>query len=224
MTMRAVKFMCFGVLGMLAAGCGGDDDKGSNGGGASYQDITESLAEPSGTVDSDTAGDIGEEFEKVSEAAPAGIRDDQVAQSNGSYSQPCDGGGTISASGSGSESSGNVSFSYDNCCTAGCCIDGAGSLYYSTDTSAAFSYCGNYDIDFTCDGSSSSANFSGCAGTNGEWVYRIEVAGETYAVSGSYSNGNGELEIRGANGTFNCTYTNGSGSCTGSGGSFSFSS
>jgi hypothetical protein len=217
--------MWFGVLGLTAAACGGDDDKGTSGRSASYQDISASLAEPSGTVDADTAGDIGDEFEKVSGAAPAaGLRDDQVAQSN-SFTQECDAGGSISASGSSTESSGRATYSYDNCCfTAGCCVDGDGSIYYSSTAGSSYSYCGSFDVDATCGGSTSSVSYSGCVGTDGEWVYRIEMGGETYAVSGTYSNGNGTLEITGDNGTFTCTYTNHSGSCTGSGGNFSFSS
>lgn len=224
--MRAEKLMWSSVLGLLAAACGGDDDGG--GGGSrpqSYQAIAESIASPSGTVDESTVGDIGEEFEKISAAPAGGVRDDQVAQSN-TYTQECTGGGSISVNASGNESAANISYAYNNCCEAGCCMDGSGTAYYSEATSADFTFCGSYDLDMTCDGSSTSVDFSGCVGSDFQWSYLITVDGESYAVSGSYSDGDGTLEIRGANGTWTCTYTDGSGSCTGTGstsGSFTFS-
>jgi hypothetical protein len=226
--MRAEKLMWFSVLGLLAAACGGDDDGG--GGGSqprSYQAISESMAEPSGTVDESTASDIGEEFEKASGATPAGgVRDDQVAQS-GSQTIQCSGGGTISVSATGSQEAANISYSYNDCCESSCCMDGSGTAYYTSAADADFTFCGSYDIDATCEGTSSSVNFSGCLGKDFEMQYLITVDGDTYAVSGNYSNGNGTLEIRGENGTWSCTYTNGSGSCSGTGstsGSFTFSS
>jgi hypothetical protein len=225
--MRAEKLMWFSVLGLLAAACGGDDEGGGNASPQSYEAITESMAQPSGTVDENTAGDIGEEFEKVSGAAPAGVREDQVAQSSGSQTIQCSGGGSISVTASGSESAGSGTFSYNDCCESSCCLEGSGSVYYSSASTAEFTYCGSYDIDATCGGTSSSVNFSGCLGSDLEWSYLITVDGETYSVSGTYSDGDGTLEIRGANGNWTCTYTDGSGSCTGTGGtsgSFSFSS
>lgn len=225
--MRAEKLMWFSVLGLLAAACGGDDEGGGNASPRSYQAITESMAEPSGTVDQSTAGDIGEEFEKISAAPAGGIRDDQVAQQGGNYTEQCTGGGSISVSASGNESAANVSYAYNDCCQAGCCMDGSGTAYYASATNAAFTYCGSYDLDMTCDGASSSVNFSGCFGSDFKWSYLITVDGETYSVSGSYTDGDGTLDIRGANGTWTCVYTDGSGSCTGTGGTsgtFSFSS
>ena len=203
------------------AGCGGDDDKGSRGG--SLASITDAIEAPTGTVDETTVGDVGVEFEKVSQAQiPQGVRRDaQTAQSTGTVS--CPAGGTVNASGSGNESSGHSTASYNNCCaTANCCLDGEADIYFSTEQGAAYTYCGSYDVTYTCEGTTTAVSYEGCLNSSGELVYAIEVDGDTYAVSGSYSNGSGTLEITGENGTWTCTYSNNSGSCTGTGGNFTF--
>jgi hypothetical protein len=220
--MRLEKCMWLGVLGLGIAGCGGGD-KGSGNGGGSFAAISESLAEPTGTVDETTAGDIGEEFEKVSGTGANGFRDEQIAQSQQTQTVSCPAGGNYTITASGSQSSGRATLDYNSCCYAeGCCTDGSGDWYYSSSQTASYSICGSYDLSSSCGGSEVSLEYSGCMSSDGEWVYSIEVDGETYAVSGSYFGGNGSLEIRGANGTWNCTYSNGTGSCTGSGGNFSF--
>jgi hypothetical protein len=203
------------------AGCGGDD-KGSRGG--SFANIASAIESPTGTVDESTAPEVGAEFEKVSQVSPAGgmRRDAQTAQS-GSTSQSCPEGGNFSVQSSGSQSSGQAAISYDNCCfIEGCCFDGSGQMYFSSEQGAEYSYCASYDLDYSCEGTTAAIDFEGCFGTTGELIYVIEVDGETYSVSGSYSGGSGTLEIHGANGTWNCTYSNGGGSCTGSGSTFTF--
>jgi hypothetical protein len=220
--MRLGKYMWLGLLGLGIAGCGGDDnDKGS--GGGSFAAISESLAEPSGTVDATTAADIGEEFGKVSSAGAGGLRNEQVAQSQQTQTMSCPAGGTYTVTASGSESSGRATLDYNSCCyTAGCCTDGSGDWYYSSSQTASYSICGSYNLEYSCEGVEASLEYSGCLSSTGEWVYRVEVDGETYAVSGSYYDGTGTLEIEGANGSWTCTYNNGAGSCTGTGGNFSF--
>src|SRR5690606_23898889 len=121
------------------------------------------------------------------------------------------------------QSSGQARASYDNCCaTAGCCLDGKADMYYSTEQGATYSYCASYDVNYSCEGTSTAVRYDGCFNATGEVVYAIEVDGNTYAVSGSYSNGSGSLKITGKNGTWTCTYSGGSGTCTGDSGSFDF--
>jgi len=209
--------------GCLFAGCGGDDEGSSNRGG-SFTSIQNAIESPTGTVDETTAAEVGAEFEKVAsvDVAAGSRRDAQTAQSS-SASQACAGGGSISASGTGNETSGQGTISYDSCCvTAGCCIDGTVDVFYSSDQAAPYLTCGSYDLSYACEGTTAELTYEGCVGRTGEQLYVIEVDGATYTVSGSYSDGSGTLEIRGANGTWSCTYSDGSGSCSGSGGDFEF--
>ena len=211
------------LLTAVFTGCGGDDDNGSSGGG-SFSSIASAIESPTGTVDEDTAPEVGVEFEKVAQADIAGgmRQDAQTAQSGGSGSFDCPAGGSISGVGSGDQSSGHTTASYNDCCfTAGCCVDGSADFYYSTEQGADYSMCGSYDLSYSCEGTTANLAYEGCIGTMGQ-LYVIEVDGETYTVSGTYANGSGSLEIRGANGSWDCTYSNGGGSCTGTGGSFDF--
>jgi hypothetical protein len=90
------------AIGGAFAGCGGDDT-GSR--GASFANIASASESPTGTVDENTAPEVGAEFEKVSQVNPAGGRRRyaQTAQS-GSTSQSCPEGGNFSVAGSGSQS------------------------------------------------------------------------------------------------------------------------
>lgn len=223
---RIERCVGFGALALALAGtvggCGGGGS--SSGGGGSFANIQSSIASPTGTVDASTAADVGAEFEKVSGAdVAAGMRrDGQVAQT-GTQSIQCEAGGSMTSSGSGSQSSGQVTTRYDACCLIeDCCTDGSADIYFSSDQAESFTFCGSYDVRYSCDGVTADLNFDGCFGATGEWVYVIEVGGQSYAVSGSYANGSGELEITGANGTWTCTYTSDAGSCTGTGGTFEF--
>jgi hypothetical protein len=155
----------------------------------------------------------------------AGRKLNPVASAAQSISQPCANGGTISVTvNQASANSVSENFSYNNCCeSADCCFNGGGDLYYSGTSSATASFCENFHVTAVCSGQSVVENFSLCQdGTTGTISYLVEVGGESFAVSGSYSNGNGTLTISGANGSFTCTYTNDAGSCTGTSGSFSF--
>jgi len=118
---------------------------------------------------------------------------------------------------------------YDDCCfEAGCCASGDGTMYYNAEAGSStseYAFCATFDMDYTCEGSSATLDYSGCYGIGGEAVFLIEVNGESFAVSSSRTGASGSLEIRGANGTWTCTYNDGSGSCTSSGGgSFTFTS
>jgi hypothetical protein len=210
------------ALASAFAACGSDDDGGSRGG--SFSDITSAIESPTGTVDETTAADVGVEFEKVVQAeVPAGMRRDAQTAQSSSGTVACPAGGNLTAAGSGDQSSGHSTASYDNCCVAAnCCIDGAADIYFSTEQGAAYTYCGSYDLSYSCEGSTTQISYEGCVSASGEQVYVIEVEGDTYAVSGTYSSGSGTLEIRGENGTWTCTYSNNSGSCTGPGSSFTF--
>lgn len=216
--MKRIGLVLAAVLGLVA--CGGDDGGGSSGGG-SFGAISNAIAMPTGTVDMATAPSIGMEFEKIQNSSAGGERFEQAGSSTQMIA--CPSGGTQTFSASGSQGSGTVNYVYDNCCySAGCCFSGDGQWFYSTMQGAEYSYCGNYDVALSCGGEGgSNVSYEGCVGANGQWTYVVRVEGETFAVNGNYSSGNGTLEIRGANGMYSCTYTNGTGSCTGDG-SFSF--
>ncbi len=218
----AVVLSAVGVF----AGCG--DDGGSSGGG-SFANIQNSISAPSGTVDAASADEVAAEFEKIAASGtPAfGMREDQVAQTQ-NVDVPCGSSGSISVTGSGNESSGSGQFAFNNCCeTAGCCMTGGGNMYFSSSGAAAeadadnFSYCAEYDVQYSCEGETASLDYAGCLGASG-FVYSVEVNGESYAVTGYYSEGSGSLTITGENGTWTCTYDNGSGSCSGDGETFTF--
>ncbi len=204
----------------LAIGCGSDDDKDSGAQARSFADVSAEIQQPTGTVDATTAGPVAQEFGTMSTASLAGSRDYASTQT---AEEACDAGGTVTASGTGNDSSGNVSMRYNDCCyTADCCYNGTGNMIYSDANGSDFSVCFDYDVAATCEGQSLTVDYAACMQSDGSLAYSIEVAGETFTVSGYYSDGNGQLTIRGANGTWDCTYTNDSGTCTGTGGEFSF--
>lgn len=217
------------VLGLMGAamGCGDDNDP------PSFGSIAKGLDKPTGTVDATTAAEIGEKYQAANQNNVGfGVRsDDQVGQSSsGSFEQSCPAGGKVKATASGSQSSGTVTMDYDNCCySAGCCASGDGTMYYNTESGSGaaggYAFCATFDMDYTCEGSSATLDYSGCYDLGGEAVLLIEVDGERFAVSASSSGSSGSLEIRGANGTWTCTYNDGGGSCTSStGGNFTFTS
>lgn len=210
------------VLGLSAVACGGGGGKPN-----SYAEVVASLQNPSGTVDATSAKDIGPAFDKAQEQGlgAAAIRENVAARSSaqsGTIDQACLDGGKIALSYSGNQQSANINYDYQNCCQGGCCINGSGAMFVSTETTAEYSYCGGFDLTTTCGTDIGTVNYQGCYG-QGAGGFRLEylvtVNDETYAVSatGTYSDGNGELTIRGANGTFVCTYTDGAGSCNGDG-------
>ncbi len=205
-------------LGIMACGDSGGSNGAAKRGGESYTAIRDALASPTGTVSASTAPEIGVEFEKVTGTSSTAKQKQASAQT-----QTCSGGGTISVTAEGDQNSATSVIDYDNCCESTCCTDGGGVWYFSTVQGSEYSYCGNYKLQISCETSeTTSVQYEGCVGSSGTWVYVVRVGGETYAVTGSYYDGNGTLEVTGANGSFSCTYTDGSGSCTGTGGSFDF--
>jgi hypothetical protein len=211
------------VLGLVA--CGGDDGDGGGSGGGSFGAIANSIAMPTGTVDMETVPAIADEFEKVRSGSAGGER---FEQSNQNIMMACPAGGSSNTMASGNQSAVTGHVTYDNCCytSADCCISGDSTFYFSTngaqsDSTQNYMQCVEYAVTSTCGGSAVNLDYEGCFSNTGVWTYVVRIEGESFAVSGNYSGGNGTLEIRGANGNYTCTYTNGSGSCTGDG-SFSF--
>lgn len=214
-------FACLGLA--LGVGCGDKEDEGSGPEPKSFNEIAGSIAEPTGTVDASTVGPVAQEFETLSTTSLGGSREEDapIAQ-QGAASQACPAGGRMDAAGSGNDSSGSASVVYHDCCySAGCCFSGTADTVYSSDGASTFSVCFDYDIDYACEGITMDLAYAACMGAEG-LVYSVEVEGMTYAVSGTYSAGSGELTITGANGSWTCSYTNGTGSCTGTGGDFTF--
>jgi hypothetical protein len=217
--MKRTGLVLAALLGLVA--CGGDDgDGGGSSGGGSYGAIANAIAMPTGTVDMDTAPAIAEQFEQISSNGSGGERFEQAGA--GAQTIQCTAGGTQTVSGSGNQSGGMGTVVFNDCCMeATCCISGDATTYYSTGGTSDYTYCYQYDVTATCGGSASTVNYEGCLGGAGGWTYVVRVDGETFAVSGNYSGGNGTLTISGENGDYTCTYSNGTGSCTGDG-SFSF--
>lgn len=213
--MRLTNLSCIGSALILVLGCGGDDDD-KGGGGGSYEAVAESIANPTGTLDATNARGVAEEFEQLSTANPGGTR--QLQAQSGSTTIPCSGGGDITATGSGSQSSGSVVAVYNACCEGGCCTDGTADTHVSAAGDATYTACISYDITAECAGVSTSVQFDGCIGASGSFVYVIDIEGQTFAVTGAVSSGTGTLEITGANGTFTCTYADYAGTCTDSAG------
>lgn len=212
--------MIIGSAAMVA--CGGGGGSGSPAAGFdSVEDLTAAMDSPTGTVDATTATPVAEEFQNITENGSAlgsgfgGIR--QKAQAE-SASIDCSGGGSIDAEGDETR----VHATYNSCSEGGCVIDGEISIFIST--AGSYSGCYSFDVSATCDAESVSAVGSYCVnGTTGTVEYLVDVNGETYTVSGYYADGTGELTIRGANGTYTCTYTDGAGSCVDEAGAeFSF--
>lgn len=216
------------ALGLMGAAMGCGDDEAP----PSYGSIAKGIESPTGTVDANTASDIGKKYEAANQNNVGfGVRDqDQVGQS-GSFedSQSCPAGGNYRASGSGNQSSGSVNIDYNACCfSAGCCASGDGTIHFNSEGGGSgaqsYTFCATFDMTYSCEGSNASLDYSLCYGAGGEAVLLIEVDGRSFAVSASRTGASGSLEIRGANGTWTCTYNAGSGSCTSSaGGSFTYS-
>jgi hypothetical protein len=222
--MASSKYKSVLTAAIFLAACGGSDDDGGGGGGGSYTDIADAISSPTGTIDKDTAPDVAAEFEKVLQGSAGG-----VSKQSGTQEMACPSGGKITTTVEGNESAATAEAKYDSCCyQADCCYDGRATTFFSNagasggSTSADFSFCVNADLTLSC-GSETPVDgqFEYCYGAGGI-TYVVRLNGDSFAVSGSYSNGNGTLTIKGKNGTFECTYTNGSGSCTGDAGDFDF--
>jgi hypothetical protein len=214
-------FASVGFAGLFIACSGGDS--GSSSSTASYADMVAAIKKPTGTVSATSVTPVAQEFEKVTSSGLGGYR--QVQETQDVSSQMCTAGGTAKATGSGSETAGNVTISYNGCCMeASCCVDGTIGTVYNSDSTGTSEYSSCVDMNVTveCDAQSAVIKSAGCLNQTGEFVYSITVSGNSYSVSGYYSNGSGQLTIVGENGSWTCTYTNDTGTCTGTGGDFTF--
>lgn len=218
--MRLGTWIGIGLFALTGAGCGG----GGSSKPASYSEVMSNITHPTGTLAPTNADAVAKAYQTSLAAGtgPAGQRLDQKTSAV-LASSPCTVSGTISVDAA--QMSGNAiseSFTYNNCCeTADCCFNGPANIFYST-TAGATSLCESAQITATCSGMPITENYSFCSDGAGTFNYLVEVDGESFAVSGSYSAGNGMLTIIGKNGTFSCTYTNDTGSCTGTTGTFTF--
>jgi len=220
--MRLGTWIGIGLFAMAGVGCGGGGSKP-----ASYADISASFAHPTGTLAATNADAVAKAYQTSLTAGtgPVGGRRLDQKTSAQSVVEACPSGGNISVNvASATASAVSESWTYNNCCeTADCCLNGGGNIYYAAAGTAAGSFCESFQITGTCSAQPVTENYSICEdGTTGTLSYLVEVGGDTFAVSGSYSAGNGTLTITGKNGTFTCTYTNDTGSCTGTTGTFTF--
>lgn len=204
--------LCAALVGAsLFTGCGG------SGRPQSYEAAVAQIESPTGTVDEESALPVAEEFETASSSGAtgfAGSRDDvRTIGQEQSTSFACDS-GSADVSGSGDQHSGSATYTFNACCMETCCMDGVMDMFVSSSADASYSICYSYDLSVDCEGEENADMvFSGCMSADGGIVYSVEVDGDSYAVSGYYSDGNGELTIRGENGEYTCTYTDGAGSC-----------
>lgn len=209
----------------LLMACGGGDDKetkeeGGGSSGGSLESITGALESPTGTLDESTAADVAMAFEESMGAPAGGGRDGANPASAQDTSVACTNGGDLTANANSDGTA--VSVDYNDCCEATCCLNGSLTTFTDTSGTATYSTCVDYDISASCDGIDGTYSFQYCQGAAG-LVYAIEVNGDTFAVSGSMSNGTGSLSITSANGSFTCEYTDYTGTCTSDGGEmFSF--
>lgn len=198
----------------LVGACGKDEPEP-----ASMDELTGAIESPTGTVEASNAADIGRAFEESMGVPSAGQRDAEVVRAQSS-DLSCTVSGNISVESSSSES---AEVAYNNCCEAAdCCLDGVASVFYDASGSADYSICADYDLSYDCEGLNTDLAFSYCLSAEGLMTYVIEISGDTFAVTGSMSGGNGSLTISGENGTFTCDYTDYAGTCTGNSGTFSF--
>jgi major membrane immunogen (membrane-anchored lipoprotein) len=215
--MRTISALAVGTLAVsfVLAACGSSDSNSKSGSSGSYTAVANAVEHPTGTLSSGNVVSVADAFEKI-ESGAAGRR--LQGGSTQTQTESCPSGGSYTVTASGSNSSGTADLKYDNCCySEGCCINGSGAFYYSTDSSTAseYSICGSYNLTVACGSDSGALNYQG----SGEWIYVVTVDGKTYSVTGSYSNGSGTLTITDSKDTWTCTYTDHTGTCTGSSGS-----
>lgn len=213
------------VAGLLAAAllsCGDDDDGGDGGGGpsggGSYGSIASNLEKPSGTLAATNAVDVAEAYEKMG----AGDGDKRRKQA-GTQTIACDAGGTQKVEAAGvTQTSVTAKVTYDDCChQQGCCMDGDADWFYASQGAGDYPYCGRYDVTSTCGGAPQKLSYEGCFSTTG-WVFLVKVDGKSYAVTGFYADGNGELTIKDSTASWTCTYQSAKGTCTGGAAPISF--
>lgn len=221
--MRLGTWMGIGLFAVAGLGCGGGGKPP-----ASYNEISASFAHPTGTLAATNADAVAQAYQASLSSGlntAAGRRLAPQTSATQTVSEACPNGGNLSVTVNQASSNAiSEAFQYNNCCeTADCCVNGGGNLFYSAAGSSSGSFCEAFQVTSVCSGQSADENFSLCEdGTTGMISYLVQVNGQSFAVSGSYSYGSGTLTITGANGTFTCTYTNDTGSCTGTSGSFTF--
>jgi len=218
--MRLGTWIGIGLFAVAGLGCGGGGSKAPG----SYGDVKASFDHPTGTLAATNADAVAKAYQASLSAGtgPAGQRLNQKTSAV-VETIPCNSSGTISVNVATATSSAvSESFSYNNCCeVAGCCYNGSGNVFFASGGTATGSLCESVQLTGTFQAIPVTENFSFCD-EGGVINYLVQVDGESFAVSGSYSNGTGTLTIVGKNGSFMCTYTNDTGSCTGTGGTFTF--
>jgi hypothetical protein len=200
---------------VTVSACGDDEEKAPSG---SFDAINERVSSPTGTLEATNAVSVADAYEQISSASVAGRRLEQ-SQSQ-TVEQACLVSGNYTVTASGDQNSAQATLTYNDCCMAeACCYNGTGNSYYSAGDT--LSYCAEYDLTLDCMTAQGAISYVGCFDGTGLGTFLVEVEGETYAVSGTYSAGSGTLTIADSTGSFTCTYSGGTGSCSGAG-EFSF--
>lgn len=221
-------WVLLGGVALLVAACGGGGGDSSKATGfKDVKSLANALEAPTGKVQPETAVGVAKEFQVsmngMSQNPAAGSRQKELAQSQ-SATVDCEAGGSYTVHVNVDGDAADITAQYNNCdMGTDCTINGSLASFGSK--MGDWSSCVSYDLDISCKEAAASmrAAFSGCLGESGTFEYLVDYAGETYRVTGSYNNGNGTLNITGANGSWTCTYQNDAGSCESSAGdSFEF--
>lgn len=226
--MKRVSLCLFGLVASVLCACGdsgGSSDSGSSsdsGGSGSSSDsdsnavfdnkdsLNSAMESPTGIVSETTAKLVADRMAEASSsmagkgsAAPSGIRE-KAQEQNGSDTIDCENGGTIDIESSETQET----LTYNDCQMAGCTLNGSEVAFPDPDQ-----ICVSVKVNEVCGDESTDIASSSCTSMDGTVVYLVDVEGDTFQVSGTYSDGDGELTITGANGTFTCTYVDGGGTC-----------
>jgi len=213
--------------------CGG----GGGGGAPSYSALKQKFNNPTGQLKKDNVNQVGQAFadaEKKGQgiSMTAGALDEIESKAsedpiscptNGgtSFTCTCNGGGSLNISvGSYSAESVSVAYTYDQCginsdnCTV--VYNGSGYTVSSQSEQGYFiSYQGTVK---DCDGQTVSVDFSYYYDGSGKIWVLVEVGGETFVVSGYWSEESYDFYVKDKDGEWHCQGTSAGGSCTGPGG------
>ena len=222
------KLFSASLISLAFVSCG-DDGGGGNGGGAvNIDDIINDLENPSGNVTTpEGAQGVADAFAVQQSEQTFGQRRDgitcDVNQMTGETACECSGGGSIEITSSGQAGgSASAHWAADSCCQGaaeGCCYDGTLDVLVNTEQGATYSLCYVYDIVLSqC--KEATIYISYCQDSMGRQWWVVSYEGESFAVTGMYTEGvGGTWTIRDMDTTWNCTEdAAGAGCCSDEGG------
>jgi len=221
--MNCKKLFSASVISLAFVSCGSDD---GGGGAPNIDDVISDLENPSGSLETpEGAQGVAAAYGTEQSNRAFGQRREgqidcsDVNQMTGEITCDCPGGGSLDVTTSGDASgSGSAHWDASNCCEGlgdGCCYDGTYDILVNSATGATYSLCFVYDITISqC--REATAYISYCQDAMGNQWWVISYMDETYAVTGSYSEGaGGTWSVRDSNTTWNCVEdATGAGCCS----------